>query len=539
MTSTTKFTSSNATATITTFLGAHFPECTPFVRYGFVSEDGTPSQEFRLRAITHPIPEDATFASALYFLTDSQRHRLERFADNPFGIEGNSNIAKELQGECERADRVLYPVLAESDAGDNGVSIETMAEWLQEFVSAYLDVPAEYCTYFHSGSRSVHVHVPRFIHHGDRDAVKKAAERFCDDTGAELDTGIYKPKQQFRLPGAEHHKTGGHKVQFNPEDGRRGLVEAVKKGVKLPETFTDVLAPIFDPYPSSEGGPFLTVSTPKPTVKTPLIERQTAPTSEVENQRWDAYNRKEFSPYAHARSGNGRSVAALKVVGSPFARREVTDGNGTRPVHALVPVYFYGAHGCNGRAFTKCREYAPLQLSKKDYEKRDYQRGDILILIGGGNGSSIIHEVGTSTAVATGNLLGNDGSRKEALAFLEREGYEVGSSGSAARSRGTPAQRKNLSELDRVLPATNPRTRAGRLQQQVEQQGVHSLANERDDMRRIGNRLLSKYNWELAWEWFKEQYGREFDPEITYRELRSLAEYYNIDVTVPSENPGF
>lgn len=532
---TTKSASSNATTTITDFLAHHAPECAPFVRYGYVKEDGTPYQKYELYAITDPVPEDAKTASALYFLTNRQQARLEdqwgrRYTD--------TNIAKELQSECERDDRVLYPVLAESDEGDNNVSIETMTAWLETFVTDYLGVPAEDCAFFDSGNRSVHVHVPRFVTHANHELVKVAADRYCEETDAILDTGVYKPKQLFRLPGVTHHKTTRPKTRFNPAEGRQGLVDAIKAGVKVPATFVDVLAPIYDPYLDCEGGPFLTISTPRPNVAVPLIERRTPPTTEGECNRWDAYNRKEFSPYAHARKGNGRSVAAIRVVGSPFAREERKVGNSPRPIYALLPVYFYGAHGCNGREFRKYREYAPLQLSKKDYEKRPYEQGDVLVVIGGGNGSSLIHDVDTATGVAVGKLLGPDGSRDDALAFLTREGYEIGSSGASTPSRRSPAGKTNLKALDRVLPATNPHTNAGRLQQQVEQRGVHSLRNERAAMRLIGNRLLTKYSWEATWAWFKDQYGPTFNSEITHRELRNIANHYGIDVTIPRKNPG-
>lgn len=121
-------TTHNDTTTLTDWFEEKHPDTTPLVRYGFTEDDGSQEQELKLRSVYEPIPENATTSSPVYFVTDSQLKRLEKAADNPFRCKGKGNIAKKIQNECEEADRVRYPVYAESDARDEGVPFTTMIE---------------------------------------------------------------------------------------------------------------------------------------------------------------------------------------------------------------------------------------------------------------------------------------------------------------------------------------------------------------------------------------------------------------------------
>ena len=269
-------------------------------------------------------------------------------------------------------------------------------------------MPFHTCTLYCSGNRSIHVHVPRFVAGEDqREHLKERAETFCEETGAELDCGLYYAKRMFRLPGVEHAKTGLRKVEIQSEwDHTRIIRESEEANAVIPESYEAVLRHVFASQPS------LTVDTPQTTlnpphdlfhvldsdktvlefksderdIETPLIEQKQYPDDPAEATTWLQYNAKEFSPYALA-SGNGRSVAVLEVKGGAFARDDVRNGA------PLIPAYFYGARGCAGEEFTKTDEHAPLQLSARDFEKWDYEAGDDVVIIGGRSRNSRIFRV--------------------------------------------------------------------------------------------------------------------------------------------------
>lgn len=533
----------------------------PCVQYGFPDDEG-PIRSPKLRTIFEPVPTGAITASPVYIIPRDRYERQEEM-DSGYEVRDVSSIAKELQDECEAAEevnRTLYPIHIESDVyHDEGP--ETLIEWFREFVEDYLDVPFHTCTLYFSGNRSIHVHVPRFVKgEDDRERLKKQAQTFCDETGADLDLGIYSRKRLFRLPGVEHEKTGLSKVEIQPTWNRiRIFRESNESNPSIPRTYADVLWRVFASQesltvgtgqPSSDGrrNPFNVldsdktvlefdseeVDAEKKEIEPPLIERvDNCPDNPTDVPEWAMYNAKEFSPYALA-SGNPRSVAALKIEGGAFAREDKRSGA------TMIPSYFYGAVGCDGQ-FTKEDEHAPLQLSKRDYGKWDYEPGDTVVVIGGKSGSSRILDVEVWEATIVGHALtGEDGSREAALNYLTDQEYDVGSSGSTspqskgsdASSRGTPS-----GEARSIWPArSNPKTRAEELQQQAEQKGIESLSHT--ERIRVACRHL-RQGWKPTWEWFREQFGSDFKPEVTWSFLRGIVEDDTFEeydqVTVPEK----
>lgn len=504
----------------------------PCVQYGFPDEVG-PIRSPKLQTVFEPIPEGVITASPIYNVPREKYERQERF-ESGYEVKGSTSIATELQDGCEANDSVLYPVHIESDVyPEEGPA--TLIGWFREFVEDYLDVPFHTCWLYYSGNRSIHVHVPRFVAgERTRERLKELAESFCEETGAELDCGLYYAKRMFRLPGVEHKKTGLRKVKIEPEwEHKRIVREASNTTPTVPGSYEAVLRRVFATQPS------LIVDTPQTTLEPPydlfqildsektvlefpskeseietlLIEQAEYPDNPSDVPEWAMYNTKEFSPYASA-SGNPRSVAALRVKRGPFARK------GKRNGATMVPAYFYGAKGCNGE-FTKKDMHAPLQLSKPDYRKWDYEPGDSVVIIGGKSGSSRLLNVSEGEARVVGHALtGEDASRETALDYLSDQGYEVGASG----SKGLTTSRGGTSpdEARSIWPARqNPQTEAEELQRQAEQEGIETLThNERI---RIACRHL-RQGWRPTWDWFKDQYGPEFDSEITRSFLREIVE---------------
>lgn len=521
-------------------------EYIPCVQYGFPVDKG-PRRTPKLQTIFEPIPEDATTVSPVYTLTDSQYKRQEEL-ESGYGVKGATSIATELQNECEVDDNVLYPIHIESDAyHEEGPA--PLIEWFREFVVDYLDVPFDTCQLFFSGNRSIHVHVPRFVSgKGDREQLREMAETFNEEAGAELDCALYDRKRLFRLPGVQHRKTSLQKVKIEPRWTHEKIIrEASNTTTDVPSSYETLLRHVFAAQPSlTVESPQTSIDPPydlfwvldsqrtvlefkseRKSVNTPLIEQVEYPNDPSAVPKWAQYNTKEFSPYALA-SGNGRSVAVVRVKGGAFSRKNVRNGT------TLVPVYFYGAQGCAGEEFTKDREHAPLQLSDHDYEKWDHAEGDDVVIIGGQSRNSRIFVVTAGEAEAVGRALtGEDASRHAALDYLDGEGYDVGKggvSGASTRSEATEAQ--GYSDDD----SPNYReTEAAKLQRQAEKEGIETLTHE--ERSRVACRIL-KRGWKPAWEWFEKQFGSGFKPDVTREQFLSIINAYPTDyshVEVPPQ----
>lgn len=517
-------------------------EFIPCVRYGFSNESEKPSQAAVLRSIYESTPNDAITASPVYHLTHNQCSRQKQL-ENPYAVIGDSCIATVLQDECEADNRVCYPIHIESDVyHEEGPA--TLIGWFREFVEDVLSVSFSSCPLYFSGNRSIHVHVPRIVADEDqREHLKDRAEAFCAETDADFDFGLYSRKRQFRLPGIIHEKSTLAKIRIEPEWSHEQIIRAANTGQStVPSTYAEVLIDVFGSnwngsvppaQPATQsveqlfgadavlGLPSTTKSDEERHIPVPIPEQETIPKVRAERELWEAYNRKEFSPYAHA-GNNQRSVAAVKVVGGAFQRAEVSRNR------ILVPAYFYGAHGCNGREFTKHKHFAPLQLSEGDFKKWEFEKGDIVVIIGGRSRQSRIFPVDSLTANEMSYLLDpDDGDRQEALAYLEDKDYDVGSAGSNSTSR--PNATGTCRQYEQVLPATNPQTDAAEYQQRAENRGIETLTHE--ERRCVACRLLKKYDWKATWGWFQYQFGCTFKADVTHRQLRSVVDTYPEDYT--------
>jgi hypothetical protein len=492
----------------------------------------------------------------MYLLTPKEYKRQDEFKTG-YEVSGATSIGKEIQDTCEDSDRVLYPIHIESDAYHDE-DAQTLIEWFREFTDDWLGVPFHDCSCYFSGRRSIHVHVPRFVHGEEqRECLKKQAETFCEETDAKLDIGLYSRKRMFRLPGVTHEKSTLPKIRIEPEwEHTRIVSEATNGNPELLTSYAEVLRDVFvhrggvtTPTPQSpkekphaEIHPNLDLNTavlelesdePEDQIETPLIEQVAYPDDLVDVPDWSMYNTKEFSPYTHA-SGNPRSVATVRMKGGAFARRNKRDSA------TMIPAYFYGAIGCNGE-FTKEDVHAPLQLSKKDYRKWDYEIGEKVVIIGGKSGSSRIFSVSSWEATVVGHALTSDeGGRDTALDYLSEQGYDVGASGSStSESTSTIASRgETLEGEPRTIWSAreNPQSEAEALQLKAEQDGIGTLShNERV---RVACRNLHQ-GWQATWEWFEEQFGSTFKPEVTWRFLKGIVENPDFEeydhVDVPSK----
>jgi len=510
----------------------------PYIQYGFPHDKG-PIRAPKLQTIFEPIPANAITASPIYLLTRDQCKR-QKALETGYEVHGETlSIATELQDECERDDRVLYPVHIESDQyPQKGPA--PLIKWFIGFVEDSLEMSIDECRLYFSGNRSIHVHVPRFVRgEGRRERLKSLATNYCEETSAELDCGIYSRKRLFRLPGVKHRKTELRKVEIESTWNRDQIFREANSATTdhTPESYAEILRYVFLPEsPPGETPPtdvfrvltsgkaMLELSSNEQGIEVPLVEQDSPPEQSSEMPRWTRYNAKEFSPYALA-TGSSRSVAVVTVKGTPFARRDVTIGNGHRPAYALVPAYFHGAIGCAGRVFTKDNEHAPLQLSKPDYEKWEYSPGDQVVIIGGKSNRSRLFAVNPLQAVTAGDFLtAEGGGRQAALEYLAQEGYDIGSAGASTATtilEPTGTQRPRRPTTD-----TSARTEAALLQRKAEQNGIQSLSHE--ERWRIACRLL-RQGWDPAWDWFRQQFGDQFKPTVTREQFQSILQTYPDD----------
>ena len=522
----------------------------PCVQIGFPGDDGS-KRAPRLQPLSDPIPDHATTASPVYMLTQKQYERQANLND-PYRIKGEYlSIATELQDECEADNRVVYPVHIESDVFPVEEP-ETLIGWFHEFVEEYLEIPFNTCSLYYSGHRSIHVHVPRFVTtESELKQLKDLAESFCDDTGGKLDCGIYSRKRMFRLPGVTHSKTGLKKVAIKPEWGRERIIrESTAEVPAVKTSYEMILRNVFKPQPSMGVNETLSASKrPRDIlqiltdesfvleskklgseVELLTIEDDEYPDESADRIRWLQYNAKEFSPYALATKGS-RSVAVVRVEGTPFGHVDRTIGKRSDRIHALIPCYFYGARGCAGGEFTKNQEHAPLQLSKRDYEKWDFDVGDNVVVIGGQSRQSKLIPVDPWRARVVGHALtGENASRESALEYLVEEEFDVGKAGNSGKTSSVTRRKNEPCSSN----SRNSETKAARKQRVAEEDGIQVLG--RTEISNVANRLLKIGGWDHAWNWIETQYGDQFRPEKTTEQMREIVEEYpDLDVTIPSE----
>lgn len=517
-------------STIIDILADHYPNHEPVVRYAVPDETGVPIQQPMLHHIQDPIPEEANWASAIYFISDRQVDRLREHSDNPYRNPSSENIAKTIQDECEDAGRVLYSVHTESDEHeDEGkddtdpVPLPTMVDWIEEWVRTVIRGNPEDCTFFYSGNRSIHVHSPYLLTGANLRWLKKETKQFCAGTERELDASVYKRKQQFRIPGVAHESCGLKKAEIDLDWEHTEIIRAAAGEIEQPDTYDDVLKMLFSPDDSTELSHLLLSSSAEGTQSqssSPLTEWPSRYKRPHDGHKDRAYSGPPFYPYPTGEEHDGRSVASIRVVDTSFQRYEAGKNR------TFVPCYYYGAHSCSGREYTKDEQYAPLQLSAKDAQKWEFGEGETLAVIGGGNFESIFHNVSTDIAQQIGDLLDpEDGTRKDALDLLETKGYDVGSVGrSQPSSPATDQQQSAPNQTD----SSEASTRAEQLQRRAEQGSVE-VSLDHGERRDVANRLLKIDGWDYAWNWFREQYGSDFDPERTWVGLHRVIETFPAD----------
>jgi len=492
---------------------------TPFVRYAETGDNGNPDQLHRLHSIREPVPAVADFVSPVYLLTDEQvaKHDELLSKDDLFRVQDYTSIATKIQTECEDDGRVRYPVFVESDAD---VVHAEMRAGLKSFVREVLEVDPDDAKWFFSGGSSLHVHFPYYVANEDAlQQLRREAKQYNENATVTVDASNFTKKSLVRLPGAEHHDTGSRKTPVSPTSSDE----------KLQNRIAQMRA---GAAPKGNGGISYYAGTPEivryslsdelgviKEIPTPIIEQQDRPVGTGNVERWKRYNRHPFCPYANA-GNQRRSVLVARVKGTPFCRK--TTVNGSEAGRTYVPTYIYGGVSADGE-YTVWRENAPVQLSKQDYKKWEYQPGDTIVLLGGNSTSSRIIELEDRffRELTVSHLLhdskwvneGKDG-RKEALNALRQFGYEVGSAGKNGPRRENSTNNREFRPTD-----------AYRLQQRAEQDGVETLSHE--ERRDMGNRLLRTRGWNGAIEWFQEQYGERYDRKVTHEQLRSIANEYD------------
>lgn len=499
-------------------------ELIPCVRYGS-SVDAEDTQYPTLRPIYLPVPEAATTASPIYYLTQEELQRQEDI-DNPYAVSGSSPIASLLQDDCAATDRVRYPVVVESDSE---VPLDEMTLALVRFIEGHLGVDSGQYTVWYSGGRSIHAHITAFVDRLGWDCMKQAAEGFNDSGGSavNLDASIYKPKGQFRLPGVEHKDRGGRKVRVEAKwSHERIFREAHTTDRGVPRTFVDVLR---ETIPQQAGRPSADIldlqqgaigmdsdDNQNETSTSPPIHKMERPPQNP--GKWLDYwrhNAWPVSPYANAEADDLHSVTVVRVMGQPFER----DGNHFVPTGVLGTI---GGDG-NYKVFAdRGMVHRPLKLSGHDVKKWDYERPEYVVILGGKSRRSRIFQVEMVEAHLTMGSLRRSG-RRTALRQLDEWGYDTGSTGMNGRVRPRPSEGS-------IAP-----TEAVALQRQIERHGIASVDDEYEAILRVSCRLLRIDGWGHAWEWLQEVYGDRFDPEETHDKLAAIVRTYpEYDhVTVP------
>lgn len=481
----------------------------PFVRFA----DGKASQKPVVRSVYEPIPDDASFASPLYYLSDREL-RQQQELENPYKVKPENCIGKALQDTAERAERDYYPLYVESDAEAH---LDTQVDWIGQFVREELHIPPRQCTWYFSGGKSIHLHIPQFARRSDLEDLRDRAKEF----DGELDPKIYECKRQFRLPGVEHSKNGLPKVEIDPEwSHTRIFREAAQADVSPPDTVAELYKDIYgdDVLTSPERYVWQPESESDDTVDPGVNDWECYRSNRtVAHRKWKSHYSEPVSPYANAGNGN-RSLLVAKVRGGAFCEKretyyegdsnEVPDERG----QTFVPCEILAFWGCD-RSFTlETRALRPVRLSKLDYPKfasLGIEEGDIFVLIGTRSRSSRVFKPDTFES----KTVAGSQSFIEGIEALEAFDYDTGES----RNNDTGSfEDYNGEERD---------TEAYHLQRKVERDGIETLSH--GDRLLVMLRLLAVRGIEGTRDWFKREYGDDYDPELTNQHIRTACQKYD------------
>jgi hypothetical protein len=451
---------------------------TPCVRYAF--NDGQFSQAGKLTPVGEQPPEEAKFRSPMvYFISEDQSQRLY-----------DGTPPKTIQRECQQDGRAFFKVVAESDALEDSVAGETVAEWLIEFAEDYAEAE-EYQLYF-SGNRSLHLHTDRWIQYEDLGKLKSLAESFNNETGGELDTSLYSSIPQFRLTGAEHSKTNLYKVPIQENFDRANLVRQAQ------------IEPDSNTVQSSNGGltHYVAGDADRSSLLTEIGNHLLWPHIKGGSEVDETWSGKPFSPYALTGSGD-YSVCLMTY-------DHMTERNGQHYARGLV----HEAVGGDNQ-YTRHDSYSEVLLSGHDVAKWNYDSGDTVVIIGGQSRNSRIMQVDTDEALLLDTELQENG-RESALALLERFGYDTGNRG--------------LHDFNR--PEGHD-SKAAELKSAID---TGRRSADYDSVFRVVCRLLKVEGWSTAMEWLQRTHGPQFDSEDSHDRLKGIVEYYSDsfeDVSVP------
>ena len=469
-----------------------------FVRYA--KSDAT--QEPELRHIDDKIPNDARFVSPIYYLEESQISEQYNL-DNPHAV-SDTNIANKLQSIAQEQRTVLYPVYIESDAP---VSFDEQIDWIRGFCREYLNVKPDRCSWYSSGNRSIHAHVPLLATETQIDSLKEYGKEYEYD----IDAKVYSRKRQFRLPGVEHSKTGLSKVRIEPDWNHDRIIrEATRTDVSTPETFRDVLTHTFGSDVLERPQRYLWEPADGSEPIDPGLndwESHYRHMSWPTLKKWKAHYSTPVSPYANAGNGN-RSLLVAKVVDGEYAEKREKFGEyeGEQP-HTFVPSNVLRFFGCD-REYTATADNRPVKLSKADYRKfadLDIEPGDMYAVIGGKSRKSRVFKLSAFEA----NTIAGGKDFRDCLNGFEYFNYETGEAGLNGSGR-TGENESNESED----------TEAYTLQTKAENKGIDTLSHIERAI--VANRLLQIRGIDETRKWFKRQYGDDFDRELTDNQLQSI-----------------
>jgi hypothetical protein len=441
--------------------------------------------------------ESKWVSPAVYFLNSDEEIRLREYYNS-----------KTIQSSCEDAGRVAYAVLAESDALEKGYDWPTVADWLVEFAEARLCLSrGEYSLHF-SGNRSFHLHTTSFLPgEGGREWLKREAKEFNQETGAELDTSIYSPKGQFRLSGAEHRKTGLYKVNVTPLLYENSPISREKVFPKSTSSSDEKACP-FPVVPSLERRLIHYVvgdddRSPLPNeFQSRVLNKYISEIPDTEGVgsvcSEEIYNT-AFSPYAKVGEDNDRSVCLLKQTG------ELIESGGRHYVEA----YVFQARG-GDESFRRYNHDGWVMLSEKDARKWNFEEDDVIVIIGGRSRSSrLIELTDDDIAVDLVELYLNEDGKEDALNALQHLEYDIGESGLNGQYSASGSQSSS---------------EAAALKHKVESGHIHH--DNHDVLIKISCHNLRRGGWGEAWEWVKQVFGDDFDPEVTHGYLSTLVESY-------------
>lgn len=468
----------------------------PHIRYGYENQGGFKQGE--LLSVDEKVPADAmTVSPGIYFVRDEGDRR-----------------PKYVQENAEQAGAVAYSVIAESDAIEKGYSLGVVLGWLVRLAEQWFELDQHEYELYYSGNRSVHLHAQRVVIGEDgRKSLKQSVERFCETSGAKLDTGIYQRKGQFRLAGVEHSNGNGscRKIRIGLDEPSKQIIQR-STSERGDRQVPDVVQQVAESCPRLHAGG-------QANLDEQLVEILTGLTLSLGGDDRSSplpLGKEVFSPYVNA-TGGSRSVA----VGTQKSEQILDEESCYIGADIDVAVGADGEFEWNDRS-------GFVDLSKPDRDKWECEPDDSFVIIGGASGSSIILDLTSDeeTRQAVVDEL-RDHGRESALEILREAGYETGSAGPIA---GAGAGGKSITGDKTGC------TRAQRVKQNIDA-GV--LDPTYDRVFRVCCRLLKINGWNAAWEWLGDTLGPNFDAQQSYRRLRGIVTQYPdaYDVIIPDE-PG-